>query len=114
VMHGKTSEVAHDGQGVFAGLPDPLTATRYHSLVVDPGGLPDELIPTAWTEDGTLMGLRHRDVPVEGVQFHPESILTAGGHRMVANWLAVCGQPEALEIAAALAAPAATPAPAAT
>jgi para-aminobenzoate synthetase component 2 len=90
VMHGKVSEVCHDGGGVFAGLPLPLTATRYHSLVVDPSTLPDELIATAWTADGTLMGLRHRDHDVEGVQFHPESILTEGGLRMVATWLDRC------------------------
>jgi para-aminobenzoate synthetase component 2 len=96
VMHGKTSAVSHDGRGVFAGLPDPFVATRYHSLVVSPDGLPPELVVTARAEDATVMGLRHRDLAVEGVQFHPESILTAGGHRLVANWLAACGQPEAL------------------
>ncbi len=96
VMHGKTSDIAHDGRGVFAGLPDPLVATRYHSLVVDPETLPPILEATAWAPDGTLMGLRHRRASVEGVQFHPESILTAGGHRLVANWLAACGRPEAL------------------
>jgi anthranilate synthase/aminodeoxychorismate synthase-like glutamine amidotransferase len=89
VMHGKTSEVSHDGRGVFAGLPDPLVATRYHSLVVAPDSLPAVLEASAWTEDGVLMGVRHREIPVEGVQFHPESILTAGGHRMLANWLGV-------------------------
>lgn len=93
VMHGKVSEVSHDGSGIFAGLPDPLTATRYHSLVVDPATLPPELVATAWAEDGTLMGLRHRRLDVEGVQFHPESILTEGGHRMVATWLGRCGHP---------------------
>ena len=87
VMHGKVSAVSHDGDGVFAGLPDPITATRYHSLVVDPASLPAELVPTAWTDDGTLMGVRHRDVDVEGVQFHPESILTVGGHDLLTNWL---------------------------
>ena len=106
VMHGKTSEVSHDGRGVFAGLPDPLTATRYHSLVVEPAGLPPELEATAWAEDGTLMGVRHREVAVEGVQFHPESILTAGGHRMVANWLEACGLAGAGAAATALDAPA--------
>ena len=102
VVHGKTSEVTHDGSGVFEGLPEPLTATRYHSLVVDPASLPDALVATAFTEDGTVMGVRHRRLDVEGVQFHPESILTAGGHRMVANWLARCGQAAALAAAAAL------------
>jgi anthranilate synthase/aminodeoxychorismate synthase-like glutamine amidotransferase len=89
VMHGKTSEVAHDGRGVFAGLPDPLVATRYHSLVVEAASVPPELEVSAWAEDGTVMGLRHRDRPVEGVQFHPESILTEAGHHLLANWLTV-------------------------
>jgi para-aminobenzoate synthetase component 2 len=97
VMHGKTSEISHDGEGIFAGLPDPLVATRYHSLVVEPDALPPALQATGWASDGTLMALRHLDLAVEGVQFHPESILTDGGHRMVANWLARCGQPEALD-----------------
>jgi len=96
VMHGKTSSIAHDGRGVFAGLPDPFVATRYHSLVVDAGAIPPELEVSAWAEDGTVMGLRHRTLAVEGVQFHPESILTEGGHRLLANWLAACGQLEAL------------------
>jgi len=100
VMHGKTSEITHDGRGVFAGLPDPFVATRYHSLVVDRSGLPPALEVSAWTEDGVIMGLRHRELPIEGVQFHPESILTAGGHRVVANWLAACGQTEALDMVA--------------
>jgi anthranilate synthase/aminodeoxychorismate synthase-like glutamine amidotransferase len=90
VMHGKTSLVHHDGQGVFAGLPEPFEATRYHSLVVAPESVPPELVVSAWTDDGTIMGLRHRDHPTtEGVQFHPESILTTGGHDIVANWLRV-------------------------
>ncbi len=89
VMHGKTSEVTHDGRGVFAGLPEPLVATRYHSLWLSAGSVPPELEASAWSEDGTVMGLRHRELPVEGVQFHPESILTDGGHRLIANWLAV-------------------------
>jgi len=90
VMHGKTSLVHHNGQGVLAGLPDPFRATRYHSLVVDPASLPTVLEVTAWTDDGTVMGLRHRELPVEGVQFHPESILTDEGHRLLATWLARC------------------------
>ena len=103
VMHGKTSEVTHDGRGVFEGLPEPLTATRYHSLVVAATSLPDALEASAWAEeDGIVMGLRHRELPVEGVQFHPESILTEGGHRMLANWLAVCGQAGVLESPAAV------------
>ena len=87
VMHGKTSPIHHDGRGLFAGLPDPFTATRYHSLVVERASVPDALEISAWTEDGTVMGLRHRELPIEGVQFHPESILTAEGHRMLTNWL---------------------------
>jgi anthranilate synthase/aminodeoxychorismate synthase-like glutamine amidotransferase len=87
VMHGKTSEITHDGNGVFAGLPDPLTATRYHSLVVERASVPDVLEITAETEDGLVMGLRHRELPVEGVQFHPESILTAAGHDLLRNFL---------------------------
>ena len=94
VMHGKTSEVTHDGRGVFAGLPDPLVATRYHSLVVDRTTVPEVLEASAWAEDGTVMGLRHRSLPVEGVQFHPESILTDAGHELMANWLELCaGRP---------------------
>jgi anthranilate synthase component 2 len=87
LMHGKTSWITHDGQGVFAGLPDPLEATRYHSLVVERATLPDELTITAETADGTVMGYRHRTLPVEGVQFHPESILTTGGHDLLSNFL---------------------------
>jgi anthranilate synthase/aminodeoxychorismate synthase-like glutamine amidotransferase len=90
IMHGKTSLVHHIGVGVFAGLPSPFEATRYHSLVVDRGSVPAELEITAWTDDGTVMGLRHRhhEIPVEGVQFHPESILTASGHDLLRNFLA--------------------------
>ncbi|HZQ87697.1 MAG TPA: aminodeoxychorismate/anthranilate synthase component II [Acidimicrobiales bacterium] len=91
VMHGKTSSVHHDGKGVFTGLPDPFEATRYHSLVVERSSLPDALEITATTDDGTIMGLRHRELAVEGVQFHPESILTAAGHRLLANFLAGAG-----------------------
>ena len=88
VMHGKTSLVHHEGAGVLAGLPDPFEATRYHSLVVDAASVPDVLEVTATTDDGTVMALRHRELPVEGVQFHPESILTRCGHQLVANFLA--------------------------
>lgn len=87
LMHGRTSEILHDGAGVFVGLPSPLTATRYHSLVLDPRSLPSELERTAWTEHGEIMGLRHRELAVEGVQFHPESFLTDEGHRLLRNWL---------------------------
>ena len=87
LMHGKTSLVNHRDVGVFAGLPNPLVATRYHSLVVEPSTVPDCLEVTATTDDGTIMGLRHRDFPIEGVQFHPESILTAAGHDLLRNFL---------------------------
>ncbi|TQF74716.1 aminodeoxychorismate/anthranilate synthase component II [Rhodococcus spelaei] len=92
LLHGKTSRVTHDGTGVLAGLPNPFTATRYHSLTVLPETMPDELIATAHTDTGIVMALRHRDLPIHGVQFHPESVLTQGGHRMLANWLEVCGE----------------------
>jgi anthranilate synthase/aminodeoxychorismate synthase-like glutamine amidotransferase len=88
VMHGKTSTISHDGAGVFAGLPDPITATRYHSLVVERDSVPEMLTVTAESEDGLVMGLRHRDLPVEGVKFHPESILTESGHALLRNFLA--------------------------
>ena len=87
LMHGKTSPVRHSGRGVFSGLPSPLTATRYHSLAVERESLPGALEVTAWTEDGEIMGLVHRDFRVEGVQFHPESILTEHGHAMLASFL---------------------------
>ncbi len=88
LMHGRTSEIHHDGKGVFAGLPNPFTATRYHSLVVDRASLPESLEVSAWTEDGLVMGLRHKTLPaVEGVQFHPESILTEEGKPLLANFL---------------------------
>ncbi len=88
-MHGKVSPVRHDGTDVFAGLPSPFRATRYHSLIVDAATLPEQLVPTAWTEDGTIMGLRHRTLPVFGVQFHPESIASEHGHDILANFLAI-------------------------
>jgi para-aminobenzoate synthetase component 2 len=96
LLHGKTSPVTHSGVGVFAGVPDPCIATRYHSLTVLEDGLPAELEITART-GSVIMGLRHREHPVEGVQFHPESVLTQGGHQMLANWLAVCGDKTAVE-----------------
>jgi anthranilate synthase/aminodeoxychorismate synthase-like glutamine amidotransferase len=92
VMHGKTSLIRHSGAGVFAGLPNPLEATRYHSLVVDRASVPDELEITAETDDGIVMGLRHRTFDVEGVQFHPESILTMKGHALLATFLARAGE----------------------
>jgi anthranilate synthase component II len=91
LMHGKTSEVHHDGQGLFAGLPNPFVATRYHSLVVRPDSVPEELEVTATSGDGVVMGLRHRTLPVEGVQFHPESVLTASGPALLANFLGSLG-----------------------
>ena len=91
LMHGKTSMVDHEGVGVFAGLPSPLEATRYHSLVVEPSTLPDCLEVTARTRDGIIMGVRHREFAVEGVQFHPESILTAAGHDLLRNFLGQVG-----------------------
>jgi para-aminobenzoate synthetase component 2 len=104
LLHGKTSEVRHSSAGVLAGLPDPFTATRYHSLTVLPETLPEEIEVTGWTSSGVVMAMRHRGLPIEGVQFHPESVLTEGGHLMLANWLAACGLPAALERAPALAA----------
>ena len=103
LLHGKTSPVHHDGRGVFAGLPNPITATRYHSLAIDPGTLPDELEVSARTESGTIMAVRHRRLPIEAVQFHPESVLTQGGYQLLANWLATCGDAEAPARASGLA-----------
>jgi para-aminobenzoate synthetase component II len=97
LLHGKTSQVSHDGRGIFAGLASPFTATRYHSLVVERDALGNDLEVSAWAEDGTVMAVRHKDLPVDGVQFHPEAVLTAGGHRLLANWLVACGLPGALE-----------------
>ena len=90
VMHGKLSSIHHDGRGVFAGLAQPFTATRYHSLTIDPATVPAALEVTARTDDGVIMGVRHRAYPVEGVQFHPESILTEGGHALLRNFLDMC------------------------
>ncbi len=104
LLHGKTSEVEHDGRGVFAQVPNPCVATRYHSLTVLEPDLPEVLEISARTATGVVMGVRHRERPVEGVQFHPESVLTEGGHQMLANWLAVCGDPAAVERVAELAA----------
>jgi para-aminobenzoate synthetase component 2 len=102
LVHGRTSQVLHQGQGVLAGLPSPFRATRYHSLAVDPATVPAELEVTARTGAGIVMALRHRELPIEGIQFHPESVLTEGGHRLLANWLTTCGlapDPIALEVA---------------
>ncbi|MBF6173571.1 aminodeoxychorismate/anthranilate synthase component II [Nocardia blacklockiae] len=92
LLHGKTSSVFHVGAGVLAGLPDPFTATRYHSLTVLEDTLPEDIEVLGRTESGIVMAMRHRTLPVHGVQFHPESVLTQGGHRMLANWLGVCGE----------------------
>ncbi|ONM49093.1 aminodeoxychorismate/anthranilate synthase component II [Nocardia donostiensis] len=92
LLHGKTSEVFHIGAGVLAGLPDPFTATRYHSLTVVEDTLPAELDVIGRTDSGIVMAFRHHQLPIHGVQFHPESVLTQGGHRMLANWLEVCGE----------------------
>jgi para-aminobenzoate synthetase component 2 len=96
LMHGKTSLVHHTGTGVFEGLPTPFTATRYHSLAVVPDTVPDSLEITARTDSGVVMALQHRTLPLHGVQFHPESVLTQGGHRLLANWLTMCGAGDAL------------------
>ena len=103
LLHGKTSLVHHQGVGVLAGLPDPFIATRYHSLAVEPSTVPAELEVTGTTDSGVIMAIRHRSLTVEGVQFHPESVLTEGGHRMLANWLEVCGDEHAVSRSVGLA-----------
>ena len=102
LLHGKTSAVRHDGTGVLRGLPSPFIATRYHSLTIDPDTVGDELITTAHTQSGVIMAVRHRSLPLEGVQFHPESVLTQGGHRLLANWLETCGLADAVSRAEGL------------
>jgi para-aminobenzoate synthetase component II len=97
LLHGKTSEVHHHNTGVLEGLREPFTATRYHSLAVDPHTVPGELEVTGTTDSGVIMAVRHRTLPIEGVQFHPESVLTEGGHRLLANWLVTCGLSDAVE-----------------
>ena len=103
LLHGKTSEVFHDGLGVLAAVNSPFTATRYHSLAVERDSVPSELEITGETESGVIMGLRHREKDIEGVQFHPESVLTEGGHKMLAEWLVRCGDLEARNLAVGLA-----------
>jgi len=102
LMHGKTSLIEHDGSAFYDGVPQPFTATRYHSLAVVDSTVPSELIVTSRTQGGVIMGLRHESAPLYGVQFHPESVLTEGGYRMIGNWLAVAGLPEAAETARGL------------
>nr|HQV19239.1 gamma-glutamyl-gamma-aminobutyrate hydrolase family protein [Gordonia sp. (in: high G+C Gram-positive bacteria)] len=108
LLHGKTSQVFHENTGVLAGLPSPFTATRYHSLTVVPETIPDDLVVTGRTDTGIVMAMMHRDLPIHGVQFHPESVLTQGGHRMLANWLTLCGidvpEPTVAELEAQMAA----------
>lgn len=103
LLHGKTSMVHHRGEGVLHGLPNPFRATRYHSLAVERDSVPGELEITGWTDSGVVMALRHRELDVEGVQFHPESVLTEGGHLMLANWLVRCGGADAVARSAGLA-----------
>jgi para-aminobenzoate synthetase component 2 len=103
LMHGKTSQVLHNGEGVLEGLASPFTATRYHSLAVIADTVPPELEITGHTEGGVVMALQHRELPLYGVQFHPESVLTEGGHRLLANWLQVCGDKDAVERSAGMA-----------
>ena len=103
LMHGKTSLITHDGSEFYRGVPQPFTATRYHSLAVVESTVPGELVVTSRTPGGVIMGLRHESAPIFGVQFHPESVLTEGGYLMLANWLAVAGLPEAREAARGLA-----------
>ena len=102
LMHGKTSQIEHDDSGFYDGVPQPFTATRYHSLAIVNSTVPDGLVVTSRTSGGVIMGVRHAELPIFGVQFHPESVLTEGGYRMVGNWLAVAGLPEAAETAKGL------------
>ena len=102
LMHGKTSRIEHDDSGFYDGVPQPFTATRYHSLAIVNSTVPDDLVVTSQTAGGVIMGVRHAEQPIFGVQFHPESVLTEGGYRMVGNWLAVAGLPEAADTAKGL------------
>lgn len=103
LLHGKTSQISHDGSGVFKNLPSPFTATRYHSLAIDEATLPDDLVITGRSESGVVMSVRHKSLPIHGVQFHPESVLTEHGHHLLANWLVECGMVDAVEKSAGLA-----------
>ncbi len=103
LLHGKTSQIIHQGAGVFADIPSPFTATRYHSLAVERESVPDEIEITSSTDSGVVMSIRHKTLPIEGVQFHPESVLTQHGHHMLANWLVQCGDKDARAKAVGLA-----------
>ena len=102
LLHGKTSQVQHNNEGVFNNLKSPFRATRYHSLAIETPSVPEELLVTATTESGVIMGVKHKSAPIEGVQFHPESVLTEGGHRLLANWLETCGDKDAISVSLSL------------
>ena len=102
LFHGKTSQVQHKNEGVFKDLKSPFRATRYHSLAIETPSVPEELLVTATTESGVIMGVKHKSAPIEGVQFHPESVLTEGGHRLLANWLETCGDKDAISVSLSL------------
>ena len=98
LLHGKTSQVQHKNEGIFKDLKSPFRATRYHSLAIETPSVPEELLVTATTDTGVIMGVKHKSAPIEGVQFHPESVLTEGGHRLLANWLETCGDKDAISV----------------
>jgi para-aminobenzoate synthetase component 2 len=102
LLHGKTSQVHHKNEGVFKDLKSPFRATRYHSLAIETPSVPEDLLVTATTESGVIMGVKHKSAPIEGVQFHPESVLTEGGHRLLANWLETCGDKDAISVSLSL------------
>jgi para-aminobenzoate synthetase component 2 len=102
LLHGKTSQVQHKNEGVFKDLKSPFRATRYHSLAIETPSVPKELLVTATTDTGVIMGVKHKSAPIEGVQFHPESVLTEGGHRLLANWLETCGEKDAISVSLSL------------
>ena len=102
LLHGKTSQVQHKNEGVFKDLKSPFRATRYHSLAIETPSVPEELLVTATTDIGVIMGVKHKSAPIEGVQFHPESVLTEGGHRLLANWLETCGDKDAISVSLSL------------
>jgi para-aminobenzoate synthetase component 2 len=102
LLHGKTSQVQHKNEGIFKDLKSPFRATRYHSLAIETPSVPEDLFVTATTESGVIMGVKHKSAPIEGVQFHPESVLTEGGHRLLANWLETCGDKDAISVSLSL------------